>query len=290
MRNLLEFLSRHNHWFVFLLLEVVGLVLLFQYSNYHASVWISSANAVTGKVMEADAWVTSFFHMRGENEALTVRNLQLEQEVLALRNELDAVHRRDTTLQDRSRQVVFDSLQTIPAKVVGNSVHRVNNMMTIDRGEADGVKADMGVACGTGVVGIVYLTSAHYAVVLPVLNEKSNISCAIQGRGYFGYLHWNGGLTNEAYLDDVPRHAKFELGDTIVTSGYSSVFPGGLMVGTVTEQLDSRDGLSYRLKVQLATDYAQLRNVSVIRYEHRQEQAELEQKAAEALDVDVNKQ
>ena len=290
MRNLLEFLSRHNHWFVFLILEVVGLVLLFQYSNYHASVWMSSANAVTGKVMEADAWVTSFFHMRGENEDLTARNLQLEQEVFALRNELDALRQRDTTQQNRRQQLMIDTLQTIPAKVVGNSVHRVNNMMTIDKGEADGVTTDMGVACGTGVVGIVYLASAHYAVVLPVLNEKSNISCAIQGRGYFGYLHWNGGLTDVAYLDDVPRHAKFEIGDTIVTSGYSSVFPGGLMVGTVTEQLDSRDGLSYRLKVHLATDYAQLRNVSVIRYAHRQEQAALEQKAAETLNVEVNKQ
>ncbi len=266
------------------------MVLLFQYSNYHASVWFSSANAVTGKVMEADAWVTSFFHMRGENEDLTARNLQLEQEVFALRNELDEAYRRDTTLQDRRQQILFDTLQTIPAKVVGNSVHRVNNMMTIDKGEADGVKPDMGVACGTGVVGIVYLTSAHYSVVLPVLNEKSNISCAIQGRGYFGYLHWNGGLTDVAYVDDVPRHAKFELGDTIITSGYSSVFPGGLMVGTVTEQLDSRDGLSYRLKVQLTTDYAQLRNVNVIRYAHRQEQAELEEKAAETLNMDVKNQ
>ena len=89
-----------------------------------------------------------------------------------------------------------------------------------------------------------------------------------------------------AYVDDVPRHAKFETGDTIVTSGYSTVFPAGLMVGVVTEQLDSRDGLSYRLKVNLTTDYTQLRNVCVIRYARRQnEQAELEEKAVEALEV-----
>ena len=265
---------------------MVGLVLLFQYSSYHASVWSSSANAVTGKIMEADAWVGAFFHMRGENEDLTVRNLQLEQEVNALRTRLDELERADTTGQVRRSALEVDSLETIAAKVIGNTVHKPNNLMTIDKGETDGVMPDMGVACGTGVVGIVYMTSAHYSVVIPVLNEKSNISCAIQGRGYFGYLHWNGGPSNVAYVDDVPRHAKFETGDTIVTSGYSTVFPAGLMVGVVTEQLDSRDGLSYRLKVNLATDYAQLRNVCVIRYARRQnEQSELEKKAEEALEV-----
>lgn len=122
----------------------------------------------------------------------------------------------------------------------------------------------MGVACGNGVVGIVYMAGIHYAVVIPVLNSKSNISCSIQGRNYFGYLHWNGGASNMAYLDDVPRHAKFKLGDRIVTSGYSSVFPAGVLVGKIKHVYNSEDGLSYRLAVQLSTDFGNLRDVCVI--------------------------
>ena len=122
----------------------------------------------------------------------------------------------------------------------------------------------MGVACGTGVVGIVYLTSEHYSVVIPVLNSKSNISCAIRGRGYFGYLHWYGGAPDEAYVDDIPRHARFRVGDVIVTSGYSSVFPQGMLVGKVMRVYNSANGLSYRLRVKLTTDFGNLRDVVVI--------------------------
>ena len=122
----------------------------------------------------------------------------------------------------------------------------------------------MGVACGNGVVGVVFMTSKHYSVVLPALNSKSNISCAIAGRGYFGYLHWSGGSPRIAYVDDIPRHAKFEVGDTIVTSGYSAVFPPGILVGKVTKFENSDDGLSYRLRVLLSTDFANLRDVCVI--------------------------
>ena len=122
----------------------------------------------------------------------------------------------------------------------------------------------MGVACGNGVVGIVYLVSKHYAVVIPVLNTESNISCAINGRGYFGYLHWRGGASDIAYLDDVPRHAKFRLHDKIVTSGYSSVFPPGVLVGEILHIYNSDDGLSYKLMVKLSTDFGNLRDVCVI--------------------------
>ncbi len=97
--------------------------------------------------------------------------------------------------------------------------------MTIDKGSADGIHKDMGVISGTGVVGIVYLVAEHYSIVIPVLNVKSNISCTIQNRGYFGYLRWKGGVSDLAYLEEVPRHAHFKLGDYVVTSGYSCCVP-----------------------------------------------------------------
>ena len=122
----------------------------------------------------------------------------------------------------------------------------------------------MGVACGTGIVGIVYMVSSAYSVVIPVINSHSNISVAIQDRGYFGYLQWNGGASSIAYVEDIPRHAHFRLYDKIVTSGYSSVFPPGLLVGKILHVYNSADGLSYRLQVELSTDFGNLRNVCVI--------------------------
>jgi rod shape-determining protein MreC len=123
----------------------------------------------------------------------------------------------------------------------------------------------MGVACGTGIVGVVYMVSTHYAVVIPVLNSSaSHISCCIRGRGYFGYLNWYGGDPTVAYVEDIPRHARFKRGDWVETSGYSSSFPPGILVGRIENIYNSADGLSYRLKVRLTTDFGNLRDVVVI--------------------------
>ena len=122
----------------------------------------------------------------------------------------------------------------------------------------------MGVACGNGIVGVVYMASEHYAIVLPVLNTRSRISCAIRNRGYFGYLQWDGKDPAVAYVEDIPRHAKFKRGEWIETSGYSAIFPHGVLVGKIVEVYNSRDGLSYRLKVALSTDFGYLRDVCVI--------------------------
>ena len=119
----------------------------------------------------------------------------------------------------------------------------------------------MGVVDANGVVGIVYKTSPHYSTVIPLLNSKSSISCKIVGSEYFGYLKWEYGDSRYAYLKDLPRHAEFNLGDTVVTSGYSTVFPAGIMVGTVDDMSDSHDGLSYLLKIKLATDFGKVSNV-----------------------------
>lgn len=148
--------------------------------------------------------------------------------------------------------------------MVNNTLDRADNFITIDRGTADSVSAEMGVVCGKGVVGIVGKTASHHSLVISLLNSKSNISCKIKGSGYFGYLRWDGKDVRYTYLRDLPRHAECQKGDTIVTSGYSSIFPEGLMVGIVEDISDSHDGLSYLLKVRLATDFGRLNDVRVI--------------------------
>ena len=284
MHNLTEFLAKHNHWFVFLVLEVVSMVLLFRYNSYQGSVWFSSANAVTGKVYEWDSAVESYFSLSSVNSQLTQRNVLLEQQVRALNDSIaHLTHSQETAVERLARMNPFQGCKLLPAQVVTNTVNRYNNLITLDKGAADGVKRDMGVVCGMGVVGIVYLVSEHYSIVIPVLNGHSNISCTIQGRGYFGYLRWRGGSSQLAYLEDVPRHAHFKLGDYVVTSGYSSVFPSGVMVGKVLHVFNSADGLSYRVQVKLSTDFARLRDVCLVDDSALQERIELMRAAQDSI-------
>lgn len=288
MRNLLDFLKEYHHWFIFIILEVASGFLLFQYNSYQGSAWFSSANAVAGKVYEWESEATKFFTLSRANEELTTRNFYLERQVDRL-NRLYTDLTKDTTVMERNELQFLSQYKLIPAKVVDNSVHKPENLMTIDKGRADGVEVDMGVACGRGVVGVVYLVSDHYAVVIPVLNATSSrISCAIRNRGYFGYLHWYGGDPSVAYVEDVPRHAKFKLGEWVVTSGFSSIFPSGVSVGKIEQAYNSRDGLSYKLKVRLSTDFSCLRDVCVISDKSIAERAALLQAARDSMTV-VNK-
>ena len=142
----------------------------------------------------------------------------------------------------------------------------------------------MGVACGYGVVGIVFMTGRHYSVVMPILNSNSSISCTINKRGYFGYLHWTGGNSRVAFMDEVPRHAHFNLYDKVVTSGYSSVFPPGIEIGKIIHVYNSSDGLSYRCMVELSTNFAKLRDVSVIDDAQMKERIDILRAAQDSLE------
>ncbi|MBQ4295870.1 MAG: rod shape-determining protein MreC [Prevotella sp.] len=289
MRNLIEFLKKYHYWFLFVLLEVVSLVLVFQYNNYQGSVWFTSANYLSGLTLETDAWLHSFVGQGDANQMLTERNLLLEREVALLREQLsEERHKHDSTYVDKGITPGLEAYKLIPAKVISNSINKADNLLTIDKGRYDGVHPDMGVACGNGVVGVVYMSSRHYSVVLSALNFRSNISCTVKGKGYFGYLHWSGGPSDIAYVDDIPRHALFENGDTITTSGYSSMFPPGVMVGTILSKEDSRDGLSYRLKVKMTTDFGNLRDVCVIDDAAVKEQLELLRQVTDSLKPQTN--
>ena len=283
MRNLLDFLYKYHHWLVFLVLEVVSVVLLFQYNSYQGSVWFSSASAVAGKAYELESKMTAYLSMAKENEELTMRNIYQERQLDQLRR-LYAEATKDTTDMERKGLEFLSQYQLIPAKVVENSIHKLENLITIDKGRKDGVEPDMGVACGNGVVGVVYLVSDHYSVVISALNAASSrISCAIRGRGYFGYLHWYGGDPSVAYVEDVPRHAQFKLGEWMVTSGFSSIFPSGVQVGKIEQAYNSSDGLSYKLKVRLSTDFGNVRDVVVISDKSIAERAALMQAARDSI-------
>jgi rod shape-determining protein MreC len=232
---------------------------------------------------EVERDVTSFFSMTRANEELTLRNFYLERQVDQLRR-LYTEMTHDTTVIERQELQFLSKYKLIPAKVVANTVNKPDNLMTIDKGAADGVEVNMGVASGNGIVGVVYLVSEHYAIVIPALNTTmSRISCSIRNSNYFGYLHWSGGDPAIAYLEDVPRHARFKKGEWVVTSGYSSIFPSGVLVGQIEKVFNSADGLSYKLQLRLSTDFSCLRDVCVISDKRVAEQVKLLEAARDSM-------
>ncbi len=282
MQNLIAFLTKNFHWLLFFVLEIVSVSLLFRYNSYQGSVWLSSANAVAGQVYKWQSGIEQYFHLTDRAWELSVRNVELEHELARARQEIVRL-KGDTAVMDSMMQSVVSELHLLHAKVVSSTLRRPDNLITIDRGSDDGIMPDMGVVSGMGLVGVVYMTGSHYSVVMPLLNVHSRISCAIRGSGYFGYLSWDGNSAADAYMDDVPRHAQFKLGEYVETSGYSDIFPPGLTVGKIVGIGNSTDGLSYRLRIQLSTDFGCLRDVSIITDENFPERMRLLTAARDSL-------
>ena len=182
MQGLFDFLKKYSYWLLFILLEGGSLLLLFRFNLYQGSVWFTSANAVSGRVLEWESDFLSYIALGERNKDLMRKNLVLEQRVRALTELLDRAEHDSTYTEMRQRELL-DGFGMVPAEVVSNSVNRHNNYLTINKGELDGVKPEMGVVCGTGIVGIVYLTSPHYAIVMPLfaLGRAASFVC-LSGR------------------------------------------------------------------------------------------------------------
>lgn len=277
MGNLLEFLVRYKYWLVFLMLEAVSLVVMFRFNSYQGSVFLTSANAVSGTYYSAVSGVTSYLNLKSVNRQLSSDNVRLQQRINQLENELNALIADSLPLAGLEA-----SNKLIDAEVVNSTLHRNANLLTINRGTADGVHPEMGVVCSAGVVGIVALASDHYSIVMPLINVNSHISCRLKDTEYFGTMQWEHGDAMISYVTDIPRHANVECGETVETNGFSDIFPAGLPIGEVVDFTSSSDGLDYLLRVKLYVDFSTLRDVSVIA-DYVNEERKLLEKEAESL-------
>lgn len=282
--NLVDFVGRYSYAFLFVVLESISMVLLFRFNSFQGSVWFSAANSMVASINGAYSDVIGFFNLEQVNRQLTDQNIALQRETEVLRQALAAAT-KDTTMTERLMREKLVGYNMVPATVVSNSAERTNNYLVINRGTADGIRPEMGVIGGGGVVGIVYLVGPHHSLVIPVTNRKSSISCRVRGQNYFGYLQWDGSSMLSAYVDDVPRYARVKVGQAVETSGYSAVFPPGIFVGRVRKISNSADGQSYRLDVTLGTNFANLRDVSVVTTPYK---AEIDTLQAHAVQMENN--
>jgi len=261
MNNLLNFLVKHCAWFVFALYVIAGCALLFKDNPYQQSVYLTSANKVSAGVYKALSTVTSYFHLRDINQDLQQRNALLEMELVELRNQLTDYQ---MLMPDSLHQPALRQYSFVLAHVISNSIAQPNNYITINRGYADGVKPEMGVIDQNGVVGIVNVVGEHAARLISLLNPHVRLSCKLKSSDYFGSMVWDGKDPRYAVLEELPKHLTWNTGDTVVTSGYSAVFPEGIIVGVVEGLARDMSDSFVSLRVRLTTNFSQLSTVRVI--------------------------
>lgn len=263
MRNLLNFLIRYSSWFVFAFYVAVSCGLLFNRNPYQHHVFLTSTGAAAAWLHDVSSNITGYFSLRDINDDLQRQTATLQAEVLTLREQVRRY--RETEIQDSIR--ALDSIgkfNFIIATVINNSISRPYNYVTINKGRADGILPEMGVMDQNGVVGVVNVVSEHYARIISLLNPNFRLSCKLRGSDTFGSLVWDGNDPRMAILEELPKHTIFHKGDTIVTSGYSAVFPEGLPVGTIEGTAHGADDNFFTLRIKLLTDFTALSTVKVI--------------------------
>lgn len=276
MRNLLNYILRNSSWFLAIILIAFSLYLVFKGNSYQRSVYLSSANRVTGEFYRLSSNVTAFLHLKQNNEELLFRNAELERKVQLLQNQIE------TITKDTSAIVAFSSdtieatqFDFIPAKVVNISKTKFNNFITINKGSLAGVKQDMGVISHNGVVGVVRTVSKHFSVIIPVINPKFRIGAKLKDSENFGSVMWNGNSIDKAELTEMPKHEIVLRGDTVIT-GFSRIFPEGIVIGYTLDEGISKDDNFNTFNIKLATNFNTLQKVLIINDKYYEERTELE--------------
>lgn len=266
MQNLLAFLLKYRFFFIFLVLEVIAFIMIINHTFYQRYVLISSAGKVTGTIYTWNMNVSEYFALKKANRSLAEENARLHETIQLLRTYTDSAGVRPQW-PETSQQFEY-----VSAKVISNSTNKRNNYLMIDKGMRQGIDRDMAVIAPEGVVGIVVNVSDNFAWVMSVLNKNTKINGRLKKNNYQGSLSWEGGSYRTGLFRDVPSHAQIETGDTVVTSGYSLMFPRDIMIGTVEDQYIGKGDHFYTVKLRFSVDYNSLSHVYVVRNLMRDEQ------------------
>lgn len=273
MQQIFYFFIRNKNTMMFSVVFVVSVLLTIQTHNYHSDKFISSANIITGGIFKFKNNLTEYLSLGTANEKLLEENLVLRQQ-LERYSDLFPIPDLDT--------LATPKFEYISATVINNNYSKTKNQITLDKGVSDGLKTDMGVVSTNGLVGIVSDISKNYATVLSILNTKSRINAKLKKSNHFGTLVWNTKDPNVVQLIDIPRLAKIEKGDTIITGGRSTIFPEGILIGRVQDFHPDKDDNYYYVNVKLFNDMTSLQYVYLIKNNEASEILTLEKQADDA--------
>jgi rod shape-determining protein MreC len=269
MKELLRFLIRYHFALLFILLESTGIIILVQNNTYQKAQFVNFTQTITGNFSKRVAGIRDYLSLHDENRQLIEENNKLYNLIKSSDN-INYIDKQTETKSYQRKKYVY-----IHAKVINNSTNKQFNYITLDKGKLDGIEPDMAVVCNEGIVGVIKEVSEHFSSAISFLNRNLQISAKIRKSGHFGPLEWTGTGHKKARLKDIPHNINIMVGDSIVTSGYSAIFPENYMIGRISDF--SLKGVNYyEITVDLSTDFKNLRNVQIIKNIYKKEQIELE--------------
>lgn len=272
MKSLLNFLLRIHFLLLFILIEVFSISLLVNNNNFQRARMVNFTRQLSGNYHQKLANLQEYFSLQEENQQLIEENNRLL-------NIIESTYKSDEIFFRNVNDTVYNQRYFYtPAKVVNNSVNKKHNYITLNKGEKQGIKPEMAVVSDGSIVGVVKGVSKNFATVISLLNLDFKISAKVKKNGYFGSLIWDGNNYNTAVLNEIPLHADIQPGDSIITSGFSSIYPEGILIGYI-EDFEEKGGSFYTIYVKLSTDFKRLNNVNIIGNLTQKEKLELEQEA-----------
>ena len=277
MKEIIKLILKYHFTIIFILLEVISFSLIVLHNNYQRTVFSGYTASFFGTISSIVTTVDDYFYLKVTNDKLVAENTELKNKI----EELKAINRE---IQTDTLWQGIDSISTDyiykTAEIINSSFNKTKNYITINKGTLEGINSEMAVCSGDGVIGFVERVSRHYAKVLPLINANLRVSAKIKKNGYYGSLQWDGNDYRYSFLNDIPFHVNAEVGDTIVTSGFSSIFPEGKLIGFV-ESVNKETANFLTIKVKLATDFKKISDVYVIANTRKQEQQQLEDNSYE---------
>lgn len=238
---------------LFIFLECICLFLIIRFNQGQNAIFLHSSNEIVSDFVQRKSRIKQSLDLKSQNDDLLGQNAKLIEEIVNLNRWIDK-----DSIEEKTQ------FEVMSANIVNNNIHTVNNYITLDKGANDGIKKGMGVMADKGLVGVVNQTSAKYATAISMLNVNLRIAASIEGKDYFGYITWTG---TDFFLFDlvgIPKHAEIEIGDKVVTSGHSSIFPKGLNIGEVEEYTIDGGGAFYKVSVRVDQDLSKTALVYIV--------------------------
>lgn len=269
MRRLLQFLFRYRAFLLFLFLESLSFWLIVENNSYQGARYFNSANAFTGSISQASHDLIAFFNLSRQNKILAEENARLKSRLLSLPDSLAGAALAPTEIDSSVWNFV-------PAKVINNSVFLQNNHITLDKGTKEGVYKGMGVIGSEGAVGQVVAASDHFSSVASILHGALLVSSMHEPSGSLCTTSWDGLDPLYVNIQYLPRHLSLYQGDTILTSGYNTLFPPGTMIGTIEDVSIAEDDTFYNIRAKLSTNFYQLSYVYLVDFKMKEQKDSLE--------------
>ena len=275
MQQLISFLSKRKYIFLFLFIQLITLWLTIQNKDYQKATFINSTGNIVGSIYSKVNNLDKYLSLHQENTRLVEENAKLHSMLKSSIIEvgLSIKHHTDTNALRIVQKYNFTE-----AEVINNSFRRRNNHLTISKGLVNGISNGDGVVTSNGIIGVIKNTGDKYSSVISVLNKNLLVNAKLKKSNYFGSLSWPGKDRSRFLLSDIPKEAQISLGDTIITGGYSTIFPEGINIGII-EELDILDNQNYyNIIIKPFLDYADVKSVYIIHNLQREEIKELESK------------